>query len=71
MEEAFLGVNKLKAENMLLDINGDGLPDLVSRDSGGNLRVRYNTGSEFSEEVIRLEGETCQLGFVFELGNLS
>ena len=33
---------------MFLDVNGDGLPDRLSRDDGGNLSVEINTGTDFS-----------------------
>lgn len=45
-----LGKNKSHANQALLDINGDGLPDRVSPD-GESLRVAFNTGNGFSPEV--------------------
>jgi len=39
-------------ERMLLDINGDGLEDIVTKktNSGAEAKVRYNTGSGFTDE---------------------
>ena len=36
---------------MMSDVNGDGLPDLIKTDEGGNLRVMLNTGSGFMSEA--------------------
>ncbi len=38
-------------ERMLIDVNGDGLPDMLMR-SGNNLMVRLNTGIGFSPHLL-------------------
>lgn len=35
----------------LIDVNGDGLPDRVTRNPGENMQVRYNLGYSFTEPV--------------------
>ena len=43
--------NTSHSKVMLMDINGDGLPDLVQSIGGGNYQVCFNTGSGFSAPV--------------------
>ena len=40
----------------LLDINGDGLSDLVTANANGTYSVRYNTGRGFSSNVVTWSG---------------
>ena len=40
---------------MMLDINGDGLPDIVTTEDG-NLYVAYNTGNGFLTKVRFIDG---------------
>src|SRR5262249_55530126 len=40
----------------LIDINGDGLPDLVTRASATTYSVRYNTGRGFSASSVTWSG---------------
>ena len=43
------------AKTMMLDINGDGLPDIVTTEDG-NLYVAYNTGNGFLTKVRFIDG---------------
>ena len=45
-----------------IDMNGDGLPDKVIIEKGGNIRVFLNTGYGFTEEVIWNNDPNIQLG---------
>jgi RHS repeat-associated protein len=57
-----VGVSLSRSDNatslMLQDMNGDGLPDLVTMGSNGSpaLQVRLNTGNGFSSEVLNWTG---------------
>jgi RHS repeat-associated protein len=44
-------VSMMETKSMLIDINGDGLPDMVSA-SDGIMQVRFNLGDHFGEEEI-------------------
>jgi len=52
-------IENLNDENyvkQLIDINGDGLPDLVSNKYNGTYSVRFNTGSGFSASSVTWTG---------------
>jgi len=60
-----VGVSLSRSDNAtslsLQDMNGDGLPDLVTTGSfaGGALQVRLNTGNGFSTDVLTWTGATA------------
>ncbi|ULQ59047.1 hypothetical protein K7I13_11060 [Brucepastera parasyntrophica] len=46
-------ISRSRTKEMLLDINGDGLPDIVKKGNGNTLSVQYNMGTGFTaaEEI--------------------
>ncbi|MBO4739635.1 MAG: VCBS repeat-containing protein [Bacteroidales bacterium] len=57
-----LSLNKAQNEQItiLLDINGDGLPDLVHKNSNGSIQYRLNTGISFDSIWHTWYGQTLQ-----------
>ena len=43
-------ISRTTTEEILIDINGDGLPDKLSTAENGNYKIRINTGSGFSSK---------------------
>ena len=57
-----------RANTRLLDINGDGYPDLLTDNGTGNVRVRYYNGTSFgTEQTLNVQNmqtsSTANLGF--------
>ncbi|WP_242337471.1 MULTISPECIES: SpvB/TcaC N-terminal domain-containing protein [unclassified Anaeromyxobacter] len=61
-----IGVNFSSTERELADVNGDGLPDEVSRD-GGYFLVRLNLGSHFAASADRIPVGSWSEGNLDEL----
>ncbi|MGI5093376.1 RHS repeat domain-containing protein, partial [Treponema socranskii] len=55
-------ISSSKINRMLIDINGDGLPDLVTKGNGNTIGVRFNTGSTFAAEQPFSLGEWNGVG---------